>query len=291
MPKNRPALFSGAPFRVLALFECETIPCAEMPRDPRMDAIQDRLAALERRPSQSIESAFHPLAERISKVEGQILQPKTGMSGLSITLVGVLAAAFITYLGWVGSEIRRIGIDIATLRVQVAPLVVSRDLSKIAAEKPEAIARALPKIREYIKTAEAGKVALNPKDLYAVKSTLAEMDRSTPDFWPATLDLIAYLSRSVSPSIPAYTGRFTIYKDIHGSMNVNGGRIELGGHIGPGGIIRNSLVKFDDDVVLDHVTFENCAFVFDVVPTPSPAVQRLGEMLLSVASLSEFTSS
>jgi hypothetical protein len=127
------------------------------------------------------------------------------------------------------------------------------------------------------------------EELAEVKNTLATVPHNTPNFWPASFQIITLLSQATSGVEPT-SQRESVFSDVVGPGIVvpDGIHVFLKNRI-QNMVFTNSVVRFDSSVLLKNVTFINCIFIFPPVEQhPPKPLQQIGSELLS-ADLSHAT--
>lgn len=118
-------------------------------------------------------------------------------------------------------------------------------------------------------------------ELKEVKGKLSVADRSTPQFWPTSFQIINLLSQSSSNFDVSNKPQMLIENNfgivIEGRPP--GTRFLLKG-TNENVVINDGVITFDPNVRLKNVTFINCIFVLPVVQIPSKHLQEIGNALL-----------
>lgn len=122
------------------------------------------------------------------------------------------------------------------------------------------------------------------EQLKQIKEALAQSSPTTPDFWPATFQIISLLSQAMwqLQTIGAQgLSLFDTFTIRGGSPSVvRDTNALLKNHV-EGVVFENSVIHFDSTVELVNVSFQNCVFIFPVETIPSEPLQKIRELLLA----------
>jgi hypothetical protein len=121
-------------------------------------------------------------------------------------------------------------------------------------------------------------------ELRAIKSDLAITDKSAPNFWPVSFEILTLLSRASSNPI--------VQSEHEGALNnvvsnppgligeIANQRVVLINLV-EGVTFRNSIIRFDPSVRLANDTFIDCVFVFPAsMLNPPKPLQEIADALL-----------
>lgn len=218
-------------------------------------------------------------------------------------LLGVLAAAFFSYTGWLGVEVYNdnarlsrieqrlsdFGDALHQMQESLKSVYSSISLRKIADLKPKELAEAMPTLRKLIKEYPSG-VNPDPQTLKEIAWKLGQTRDSSPGYWTTVLQFIEFASSStvtptdVPPPGTPYsvisnmrcTGIVHCIKASHRAIVLDGGDI-------PGSIFSHCRIKFTNNPVkLDGTKFIDCIFEMPVtISHPSPYLKRAAKLLLA----------
>lgn len=127
----------------------------------------------------------------------------------------------------------------------------------------------------------SGQLVTHRHELKAIQEKLAATDRSTPNFWPTSFQVLTLLSQATSnPTIL----KENVFDDVNGppgSIKIENTSVLLK-HSVSGAIFRNSIVRFDPTVKLANDVFINCVFIFPTsMVSPPKSLQEIADALLS----------
>ena len=129
------------------------------------------------------------------------------------------------------------------------------------------------------------------EELKEIKAKLVQAQPNTPGYWPAAFEVIRLLSKTNFDIEPS--GKRELYlKNLSGisprTISVPPGtRVLLQGLI-QNSIFQDMIVRFDQSVRLQNVTFINCIFIFPMEQNPPKPLQQIGITLLA-SDLSKVT--
>jgi len=139
--------------------------------------------------------------------------------------------------------------------------------------------------------------AAAPKELHAhreelnkIKNDLASTPNNTPNFWPASFQIITLFSKATFDVEKIAEQSESLVDNVvanGGISPIENGRVVLK-HLIQGMIFKNSIVRFDPSVRLVNDVFINCVFLFPVVEAPPKTLQEIGKALLA-SDLSKVT--
>ena len=122
------------------------------------------------------------------------------------------------------------------------------------------------------------------EQLNQIKEALAQSSPTTPDFWPATFQVISLLSQAMWQLQTIGAQPLSVFDNVTfrgGAPSViPGANALLKNHI-EGMVFENSVIHFDPSVELVNVSFHNCVFIFPTETIPSEPLQKIGALLLA----------
>jgi hypothetical protein len=119
-------------------------------------------------------------------------------------------------------------------------------------------------------------------ELISIKNDLAKSPRTVPGFWPASFQLINLLSKTTFNVEPS-TENEALYDNVIGPIKVYslpGRRYFLKDRIA-NLVFKDAIIRFDQSVQLENVTFINCILIFPNEANPSRTLQEIGNRLLT----------
>lgn len=184
--------------------------------------------------------------------------------------------------GKVGNRLRVLETGIAEMKGQLTVLLARWTIESAAALPPQELSRKLPELKAALAIARENHLNIGAPDLLAIKTNLAFVSPTAPDFWPTTSEVISSLSRVLS-KLPPYPGP-PVPIGLPGWVDAQDSTFEKVSvllHGAKNSTFRNCWVFFSPDAKLENVRFENCVFMIPVSQVPSPNLQRIGEKLLA----------
>jgi len=149
----------------------------------------------------------------------------------------------------------------------------------------------VPSIAQKYSKVPVKELAAHREELHTLKKELQSVSPDTPNFYPASFNVINLLSlatwqlETVGKTPPSFFSDVTL-RGVSPST-VTGRNVFLKGHI-EGFSFVSSVVHFDPSVVLVNVSFTNCVLVLPIQDNPSKPMQNLGQLLLA-SDLSHIT--
>jgi ribosomal protein L29 len=129
------------------------------------------------------------------------------------------------------------------------------------------------------------------RELAQIKSTLARVRPTVPDYWPTAFQVINLLSRATST-----------VKAMHPALDLTdvsgltpqvvryppGSVIRLHGHV-TNSVFAGQIVTLDASVILENVRFIDCTIVLPIIADPPVPLQQIGSQLLVTSNLGNVT--
>jgi hypothetical protein len=120
--------------------------------------------------------------------------------------------------------------------------------------------------------------------LSSVKRNLATAPKDTPNFWPASFQIINLLSQAEWELETVGRQPLQIFNNvqfINATPNLVKGKNVALRNVIEGMRFENSVIHFDSSVELYNVGFSHCVFVFPSEPNPPQRLQQIGQVLLT----------
>lgn len=144
----------------------------------------------------TIESEVGRIAQRVAKLEGHNEGTIRALHGVSekspsatlITLLGILGAGLMAYLGWLGVEVVSQGRQISQILSILSPEIIRK-----AAAHPEN-PKSVKQVRDAVRKAMKGGERYDPEIISEAGSRFADASRESPAAWDAAISLLDYRS-------------------------------------------------------------------------------------------------
>ena len=206
-----------------------------------------------------------------------------------ITLLGIaLAAVYVAvgevkqnaeFRGRTDQRLRDIESFIALLQAPQNPKTV---LGKIGSLDQKVFPQFLPALRK-VTEQPINAVQPNPETLQAILVKLRHTDETSPDYWPAVLQFLSFVSATLAPAGVPPSGQppIVLHNSSAGRIVEEAQTIRLdGGSIENGEFTKCRIIFTQNPVRMKNVLFTNC--VFEIPSTePNLYLKKAGQLLLA----------